>query len=130
MQQWAENREHFHFTDFYMQQRKRLSLLLDPKGKPAGGKWTFDTDNRKRLPKGTVVPRIKTPSERPSVTEARRYVAKDFPIALGQAGDFCYPVTHEQANKWLDAFVDERLESFGDFEDAISPKRHFYFTAC
>ena len=127
MQQWAEEREHFHFTNFYMQQRKRLSLLLDAKGKPVGGKWTFDTDNRKRLPKGTVVPRLKIPNERPSVTEARSYVAKEFPNAPGQTENFCYPVTHEQASKWLDAFIDQRLESFGDFEDAISSNEPFLF---
>lgn len=36
MQRWAEVRKHYHFTDFYMQQRKRLKLLLDEKGKPVG----------------------------------------------------------------------------------------------
>jgi len=127
MQQWAENRKHYHFTDFYMQQRKRLGLLLDANGKPVGGKWTFDTDNRKRLPKGTVVPPLKTPVEKPSVIEARRYVAKEFPNALGQADGFCYPVTHEQAAEWLENFVDERLASFGDFEDAISSEETFLF---
>lgn len=127
MRQWVEKREHYHFTDFYMQQRKRLSVLLDPKGKPIGGKWTFDTDNRKRLPKGTVVPQLETPKERPSVAEARRYVAKEFPDALGEVDGFCYPVTHDQAADWLSTFIDERLASFGDFEDAISNQETFLF---
>jgi deoxyribodipyrimidine photolyase-related protein len=127
MQQWAEPRKHYHFTDFYMQQRKRLTLLLDAKGRPVGGKWTFDTDNRKRLPKGTVVPPLHAPNERPSVAEARRYVAKTFPKALGQADGFCYPVTHAQGEKWLSQFVDDRLASFGDFEDAISSQETFLF---
>ncbi len=127
MQHWAENRKHYHFTDFYMQQRKRLKLLLDDKGKPVGGKWTFDTENRKRLPKGTSVPQLGAQSERPSVAEAKRYVAKKFPNALGDVDAFCYPVTHKQATKWLDEFIDERLASFGDFEDAISKQETFLF---
>ncbi len=127
MQQWAEQRKHYRFTDFYMQQRNRLKLLLDERGKPIGGKWTFDTDNRKRLPKGTFVPRLKMPSERPSVVEAKRYVTKTFPNALGEVGDFCYPVTFDDAAKWLAAFVEERLGSFGDFEDAISKQETFLF---
>jgi len=127
MQKWADERKHYHFTDFYTQQRKRLNLLLDEKGKPVGGKWTFDTDNRKRLPKDVLVPELKTPSERPSVIEAKRYVAKAFPKALGQVDEFCYPVTHEDAAKWLVAFVDERLASFGDYEDAISEQETFLF---
>lgn len=127
MQQWAENRKHYHFTDFYMQQRKRLGLLLDEKGKPIGGKWTFDTENRKRLPKGHAVPPLKTPNARPSVTEAKRYVAKEFPNALGQIDAFCYPVTHDQAAAWLEAFIDDRLALFGDYEDAISKEETFLF---
>ncbi len=127
MQQWAEKRDHYHFTDFYMQQRKRLSVLIDAKGKPVGGKWTFDTDNRKRLPKGVTVPTLKTPNDRPSVIEARSYVAKQFPLGLGQTDTFCYPVTHDQAVKWLDTFIDERFTLFGDFEDAISTKETHLF---
>jgi deoxyribodipyrimidine photolyase-related protein len=127
MQKWADDRKHYHFTDFYTQQRKRLNLLLDEKGKPIGGKWTFDTDNRKKLPKGLVVPEIETPSQRPSVVEAKQYVAKAFPNAVGQVENFCYPVTHREAAKWLDSFVEERLASFGDYEDAISKQETFLF---
>ncbi len=127
MQQWADHRKHYHFTDFYLQQRKRLQLLLDERGKPIGGKWTFDTDNRKRLPKGTFVPQLKTPSERPSVVEAKRYVSKAFPQALGEVGEFCYPVTFDDAAKWLSEFVEERLAAFGDYEDAISKQETFLF---
>jgi deoxyribodipyrimidine photolyase-related protein len=127
IQNWAHGRKHYHFTDFYMQQRKRLNLLLDAKGKPIGGKWTFDTDNRKKLPKGVVVPEIKTPSQRPSVVEAKQYVAKAFPNAVGQIDNFCYPVTYRDAAKWLDSFVEQRLASFGDYEDAISKHDTFLF---
>ncbi len=84
MQSWAENRQHFHFTDFYREQRKRLGLLLDSKGKPLGGKWTFDTENRKRLPRDIVVPAIPRPAVRASVVEAQQYVATNFPNAIGR----------------------------------------------
>ena len=127
MQRWAEGREHYHFTDFYMQQRKRLKILIDEKCKPVGGKWTFDTENRKRLPKGVLVPQLKTPSDRPSVAEAKRYVSLNFPDAHGQVDSFQYPVTHEEAAKWLGDFLDERLALFGDFEDAISKEEAFLF---
>ena len=127
MQRWAEQRQHYHFTDFYMQQRKRLRLLLDEKGKPVGGKWTFDVENRKRLPRDILVPELAIPSERPSVVEAKLYVAKSFPNAVGQTDEYCYPVTHEDAAEWLKAFVDERLDSFGDFEDAISKEKTYLF---
>ncbi len=127
MQRWAEDRQHYHFTDFYMQQRKRLGLLLDAKGKPLGGKWTFDTENRKKLPKDIIVPKMASPVDRASVVEAKTYVAKRFPNAIGQLQDFIYPVTYEDAKSWLHEFVEARLAQFGDYEDAISPSETFVF---
>ena len=36
-------------TDFYINQRKKLNILMKD-GKPMGGKWTYDGDNRKKIP--------------------------------------------------------------------------------
>ncbi len=127
MTQWGQNRDHYPFTDFYRLQRKRLGLLLDAQGKPVGGKWTFDADNRKKLPKKCLVPAIARPRERASVREAKQYVAKQFPLAIGQAEEFAYPVTYGDATAWLEDFCDQRLASFGDFEDAISQRETFVF---
>ncbi len=127
MQQWADQRKHYHFTDFYIQQRKRLQVLLDQKGKPVGGRWTYDTENRKRLPKNISVPELAVPGQRPSVIEGKHYIAKAFPKALGEVDDFCYPVTYVDAAKWLDQFLDERLALFGDYEDAISKQETYLF---
>ena len=41
---------------FYEMQRKRLNILVDADGAPHGGQWSFDADNRKKLPKGITVP--------------------------------------------------------------------------
>ena len=49
---------------FYERQRKKHNILVRD-GKPVGGKWSFDEDNRKKLPKGLIPPEIKkfTPSK-------------------------------------------------------------------
>lgn len=127
MQQWTRDRAHYHFTDFYRLQRTRLGLLLDGNGKPVGGKWTYDTDNRKKLPKGIEIPELSLPAERNSVREARKYVAKRFPNNLGLASEFIYPVTYEDSVTWLRDFVAHRLADFGDYEDAISQREAFVF---
>lgn len=127
MQSWTENRQHFHFTEFYREQRKRLGVLLDSQGKPLGGKWTFDTENRKRLPRDIAVPAISRPIIKASVVEAQQYVAKNFPNALGQGQAFNYAVTHEDARFWLNEFVASRLAAFGDYEDAISASEVYLF---
>jgi deoxyribodipyrimidine photolyase-related protein len=43
-------------ADFYRSQRKRMKLLMEPDGTPVGGKWSYDHENRKKLPKGLLPP--------------------------------------------------------------------------
>ena len=45
-------------TDFYVQQRKQRKILLETNGKPTGGKWTFDAENRMKFPKKAIAPAI------------------------------------------------------------------------
>ncbi|MCH8563891.1 cryptochrome/photolyase family protein [Nesterenkonia sp. YGD6] len=44
--------------EFYVWQRRRFKLLLDADGEPAGGKWSFDAENRKKLPRGYTPPTV------------------------------------------------------------------------
>lgn len=120
-EQWLGNRKRFYFTEFYIQQRKALGLLLEPDATPVGKKWTFDTENRRRLPASVLVPSLPRTPARESISEAVEYVRENFPIALGDPDEpFNYPVTPEDAWVWLEAFLDDRLHDFGAFEDAIS----------
>ena len=108
---------------FYEMQRKRLDLLIDPDGGPVGGRWSFDADNRKKLPKGILVPEL--PAERSSssiaiVNTARQQLIEEGVAGIGSWDGFHYPVTHGDAARWLDQFLDQRLRQFGAYEDAIS----------
>lgn len=111
--------EHFSFTPFYITQRKRFGILIDHDGKPNGGKWSFDTENRKRAPKGMTFPTVLKSLHGKDIEEAIAYVEANYPENPGLLNAFAYPLTHEDAKKWLDTFVAERLEVFGDYEDAI-----------
>ncbi len=115
------------FTEFYIRQRKRLGLLLDDEGKAVGGKWSFDTENRKRLPKEVSVPSVRLVTTGESRRSAREYVESCFPKALGESSELCYPVTPKEAEKGLKQFLDERLENFGVYEDAIARDEAFLF---
>lgn len=108
---------------FYEMQRKRLDLLIEPDGGPVGGRWSFDADNRKKLPKGILVPQ--PPAERSSasiaiVAAARQELIEEGAAGIGSWDGFHYPVTHADAALWLDQFLDQRLSQFGAYEDAIS----------
>ncbi len=107
-------------TDFYIRQRKQRSVLLLENQKPLGGKWSFDQENRRRFPAGEFIPEMPRAKETPAVAEARVYVEKHFPTNWGLSdGPHLFATSHEESLEWLDRFLRERLEKFGDYEDAI-----------
>lgn len=118
-------KKHFLQANFYSAQRKQFQVLMDG-AKPAGGKWSFDEDNRQRFPKSQPVPELangRTDEEEKYWSEAVDYVQQHFPISPGEVqGDFHYAVSHAGAQRWLDDFVQHRLLGFGTYEDALVAK--------
>ena len=107
-------------NDFYIQQRKKLNILIDENGKPQGGKWSHDADNRLKYPKNKIVPKTKFPTINHFYKEAIDYVSKNYKNNYGNISEeFIYPSTHLQSEEWLDNFLASRLNEFGDYEDAI-----------
>ncbi|MEY3897570.1 MAG: hypothetical protein RLZZ214_3091 [Verrucomicrobiota bacterium] len=105
---------------FYEHQRKRTHILLEDDETPTGGKWSFDTENRAKLPKAHVPPREPRAPANAFTREAAEYVTTKFPDNPGSLKHFRWPVTRRDAETWLDRFIDERFENFGLYEDAIS----------
>jgi deoxyribodipyrimidine photolyase-related protein len=110
----------FFQTDFYKAQRKKHQILLDEKQKPAGGKWTFDKENRKKYPKNKIPPAIEYPSFDEFYNEAVEYVRKNFPGNPGTISQNpLYPLNFKESRKWLQQFLERRFEEFGPYEDAL-----------
>ncbi len=105
---------------FYEAQRKRTGILLEKDGSPTGGKWSFDADNRAKLPKGHLPPAEPICRANEFTREASTYITKRFPNNPGSVQHFRWPVTRRDAEDWLERFIDERFENFGLYEDAIS----------
>ncbi len=119
-------RKDYFMASFYKKQRKGLDLLMD-NDEPVGGKWSFDDENRKKLPKDHNPPEIYIPQQNEYVQEAIAYVEEHFSDNPGDTAHFCYPVTYYQAEKWLDDFLENRMGKFGDYEDAMSADHPFLY---
>lgn len=113
-------------ASFYQRERERRGILMDGM-RPVGGKFSFDTENRKKLPKNVEPPKLAWPKRNKFVEEAIEYVEENFSKNCGNADYFAYPITFEDSEAWLDSFLKERLELFGDYEDAISKDANFVF---
>ncbi|MDX1651039.1 MAG: cryptochrome/photolyase family protein [Brumimicrobium sp.] len=114
----------YKMADFYRHQRKRLDILVED-GKPVNGKWSFDSDNRKSLPKDYEAPEPFIPEKNQYVSKAIDYVNEIFPDNPGILDNFIYPVTFEEARKSLKHFLNNRFDKYGPFQDAISQEHYF-----
>jgi deoxyribodipyrimidine photolyase-related protein len=114
-------------SDFYIRQRRRMKILVNSEGEPVGGKWSFDEENQKKLPRSVVPPSVWYVEPNSVTNEVMSLVSKEFANHPGNASDFQYAVTHEAAEAWLDQFLNERLSLFGDYEDAIPSRERTLF---
>ena len=115
-------------SSFYEAQRKRMGILLDSNGKPAGGRWSFDDENRKSMPKRglDVPPRIEAARDS-FVEEALAYVESNFLNYPGGIDHFVYAVDHAGAESWLESFLVHRMQLFGPYEDALATDESILF---
>ena len=111
---------------FYSWQRQRLDILVEG-DQPVGGRWSFDTENRKKLPRSHPVPDVEWPDRHPEVTAAIAWVGEEFPDDPGRAEAFAWPTSHAEAEAGLGDFLDTRFAQFGPYEDAISVGHPFLF---
>ena len=50
---------------FYKESRRELNILMKKDGNPEGGKWSFDEENRNKLPKNITIPKFPKINETP-----------------------------------------------------------------
>ena len=120
-------KNNYNHQNFYKWQRERLNILIKD-GKPVGGKWSFDTDNRKKLPKDIDIPdTIIKLSDNKYIEEAKIYIGKYFKNNYGSLDNFIYPINHSDSVKWLNNFLDNKFKNFGIYEDAETMLDPFIF---
>ena len=114
------DKKKYHQTTFYKDQRNQRRILMDPDGKPTGGKWTFDTEIRKKYPSKKVPPAIRFPDIDSFYKEAYDYVFQFFPNNLGKLNQQpLYPTSFKGSQEWFQQFLEQRFLEFGTYEDAI-----------
>jgi len=112
---------------FYERQRKRLKVLVEADGSPIGGQWSFDEENRNKLPSGVIVPKLPPLNPTPTLKTIETLVETRFAAHPGDAAGLWCPVDRKEALHWLDDFLQKRLREFGDYEDAFSEEQDFLY---
>ena len=110
---------------FYRDMRRHFDLLMEG-GEPAGGRWNFDAENRKKLPK-SVAPPPPISFTPDAVTQEVMAEVAAMPGGVGMVEGFDYAVTRAAALSALRDFLDHRLPLFGDYEDALTRRSHVVY---
>jgi len=117
----AQGRKQLRMEFFYREMRQRTGVLME-EGKPAGGQWNFDPENRGSFGKAgpdllRVPPRRFVPDE--ITREVIALVEDRFAKHPGTLKDFDWPVTAAQSVEALEDFIAHRLAQFGQYQDAM-----------
>ncbi|OQW88419.1 MAG: cryptochrome/photolyase family protein [Rhodoferax ferrireducens] len=112
---------------FYRHMRKRHQVLIDGAGKPAGGQWNFDAENRKPWKGIPPEPPDLRPRHDHSALWATIQAAGVQSFGEPAADNFRWPLNRAEALQQLEHFVTHALPHFGDYEDAMSRKAQRLF---
>ncbi len=113
-------------ANFYKIARAKTDILME-NNKPKGGKWSFDEDNRKKLPKDIKIPEMIKAKETKHTKVLKQEINKIFKNHPGEVDNFWLPTTYDDAVKWLDYFIIKKFNLFGDYEDAVDTNNNFLF---
>ncbi len=114
------NRPKWTMEAFYRYMRQRHGVLLEPDGGPFGGRWNFDSENRKPWRGDPREP----PDLRPrhDLSALWQTITRAGVASFGdpQADALRWPLDRNEALQQLDAFIEYGLAPFGDYQDAVS----------
>jgi deoxyribodipyrimidine photolyase-related protein len=114
-------------ASFYQLMRRKLNILIDQNGKPTGGKWSFDEDNRKKIPQKLIPPLIPKNSMYTNLDKLKILINNYFPDHPGSMDNLWMPTNRKDALSWLDNFLQNKFIDFGNYEDAIRSENNFLF---
>lgn len=117
--QWAKGKKQLRMEYFYRMMRQKHHILMDEKGKPVGGAWNYDAQNRKNANHISSFPKRLAHDCDAMTCEVLALVEQKFSSHFGQLYPFNFAVTREQALAEADYFITHCLEHFGDYQDAM-----------
>ncbi len=126
--QTFEGKKTYLLETFYRNMRKRYNILMEADGKtPLTGKWNYDGENRKKLPKKIDIPRQLRYNR--NVSALVQSIKNQGIETIGRIEEkyFDWAVTREESLEVLNDFIKNRLHAFGKYQDAMTERDDLVF---
>jgi deoxyribodipyrimidine photolyase-related protein len=123
----AKGRKQLRMEFFYRELRQRTGILMENNGKPVGGKWNYDTENRGAYDGAVPPPVIPCSAPDAMTQEVLALVERKFGQHFGRLAGFRYGVTRTEALAHLHHFLQHRLPYFGQYQDAMVQGQPYLF---
>ncbi len=114
-------------ASFYQKMRIKMSILIDENTKPIGGKWSYDEENRKKIPQNINIPEKPSLTNNNDINDLKNKINLIFKGHPGSADYLWMPTNRQEALKWMDKFFKTKFHNFGIYEDAIIDNNNFLF---
>ena len=111
-------------ASFYKKQRIDKKILVKGNN-PVGDKWSFDEENRKKIPENLEIPSLPKFTEDTIVKDVKKIVDEIFSTHPGDVSNYWLGTSRKDALKALDLFIKEKINNFGDYEDAVKQNSPF-----
>tara|TARA_Y100000389_G_scaffold113324_1_gene110471 strand:- start:369 stop:1889 length:1521 start_codon:yes stop_codon:yes gene_type:complete len=123
---WVKGRKELTLEYYYRKLRQDNQILMH-NNKPIGGKWNYDKENRKTIKDSNIINKELKFDPDEITKEVIDLVKSEFKNNIGDADNFNYCVTKEDAQKAFQYFLDNNLESYGMYQDTMMDGQSFLF---
>ena len=114
-------------ASFYQKMRIKMSILIDENTRPIGGKWSYDEENRKKIPVNIAIPEKPSLINNNGINDLKNKINLIFKDHPGSVDYLWMPTNRQEALKWMDKFFKTKFHNFGIYEDAIIDNNNFLF---
>ena len=113
-------------ASYYRKQRIEKNILI-ANNNPIGNKWSFDEENRKKLPNDLPIPNQLKFKDDDIVKEVKKIVNEFFFHHPGNTNNYWLGSSRKDALKTVELFIKDKINNFGDYEDSVKKNSPFLF---
>lgn len=123
LKEYNEKTNKFFFNAFYMWSKKKLNIIPNIKSQDKFNRQIPSTPLYVKQPFNDI-PKA---SSKQYIQEAIKYVNEKFKNNYGNTENFIFPITHNDAKKWLNHFIKYKFNKFGNYQDYIDKNNHYLY---